>query len=125
MYREAVLSARERLALRNHDTLAQRGVALIDAILIAEEAHFGARERKRGGHIDFNRIFANFSTLSRVILNPDDDMTFGNGKFPGNSPDDFRSVDTNEMQFPWNQDEIDFDQWFNGIFNDLQPSPLG
>lgn len=125
IYREAVLSARERLALRNHDTLAQRGVALIDAILIAEEAHFGARERKRGGHIDFNRIFANFSTLSRVILNPDDDMTFGNGKFPGNSPDDFRSVDTNEMQFPWNPDEIDFDQWFNGIFNDLQPSPLG
>lgn len=122
MYREAVLSARERLALRNHDLLAQRGVALIDAILIAEEAHFGARERKRGAHIDFNRIFANYSTLSRVILNPDDDMAFG--KLPGNSPDDFRSVDTNEMQFSWNQDEVDFDIWFNGIFNDLQPSPL-
>jgi hypothetical protein len=34
-------------------------------------------------------------------------------------------VDTNEMQFAWNQDEIDFDIWFNGIFTDLQPSPLG
>ncbi|EPS30788.1 hypothetical protein PDE_05740 [Penicillium oxalicum 114-2] len=123
MYRDAVLSARERLASRNHDTLAQRGVALIDAILIAEEAHGGAKERKRKGHIDFHRIFANFSTLSRASLLPDDDMSFG--KLSGNSPDDFRSVDTNEMQFSWNSDEIDFDIWFNGIFNELHPPALG
>ncbi|KAJ5175444.1 uncharacterized protein N7482_001321 [Penicillium canariense] len=122
LYREAVVAARERLALRNHDLLAQRGVALIDAILIAEESNFGAKESKRGGHIDFHRIFANFSTLSRVILNPEDEMVFG--RFPGNSPDDFRSVDTNEIQFSWNQEEIDFESWFNGIFNDFQPSPL-
>ncbi|KAF7718611.1 Fungal Zn(2)-Cys(6) binuclear cluster domain-containing protein [Penicillium ucsense] len=123
MYRDAVLSARERLASRNHDILAQRGVALIDAILIAEEAHFGPKERKRAGHIDFHRIFANFSTLSRANLLPDDDLSFG--KLSGNSPDDFRSVDTNEMQFSWNSDEIDFDIWFNGIFNELQQPTLG
>ncbi|KAJ5683120.1 hypothetical protein N7462_006285 [Penicillium macrosclerotiorum] len=122
MYRDAVVTARERLASRNQDVLAQRGVALIDAILIAEGSGLGAREKRRGATIDFNRIFANFSTLSRVILNPEDELALG--RFTGNSPDDFASVDTNEMQLSWDQEEIDFDIWFNGIFNDFQPSSL-
>lgn len=108
IYRDAVAAARERLASRVGDVLAQRGVALIDAISIAEGS---------GSSIDVNRIFANFSTLSR---NAEDATMFG--EVPADSPDGIPGVDT-EMQLTWNQEE-DFDRWFNEVFNTLETPPV-
>ncbi|KAJ5763264.1 hypothetical protein N7533_001945 [Penicillium manginii] len=127
LYRDAVLSARDRLAQRHSDVLAQRGVALVDAIFISEgsESSFGTIELKPGMPIDFNRIFANFSTLSKMNPNADvDDMSIT--KLLGNTPEGSGSAgfDADEMALAWNQEEIDFDAWFNGVFNTLQTSPL-
>ncbi|KAJ5090484.1 hypothetical protein N7532_009168 [Penicillium argentinense] len=125
LYRDAVISARDRLALRHSDVLAQRGVALIDAIFISEGSSISAVELKPGKPIDFNRIFANFSTLSKMNPNADvDDMSIT--KLLGSTPEGSGSAgfDADEMALAWNQEEIDFDAWFNGVFNTLQTSPL-
>ncbi|KAJ5225192.1 hypothetical protein N7468_006417 [Penicillium chermesinum] len=116
MYRIAVIAARNRLAARTGDLLAQRGVALIDSILIAEQSSSDGARTNNQTSIDFNRIISNFSTLSRASVIPySDEMT--PSKMSANTPDGMNSVDMNEVQFPWNQEEIDFDRWFNGIFN--------
>lgn len=114
MYRLAVIAARHRLAARTGDVLAQRGVALIDSILIAEQSYSDVPGMSSQTSIDFNRIIANFSTLSRASAIPySDEMTPGKVS----ASDGMASTDMNELQFPWNQEEIDFDRWFNGIFN--------
>lgn len=116
MYRAAVIAARHRLAGRTGDVLAQRGVALIDSILIAEQSYSDGKSLHNQTSIDFNRIIANFSTLSRASAIPySDEMT--PGKVSANTPDGMSSTDLNDFQFAWNQEEIDFDRWFNGIFN--------
>lgn len=123
IYRETIAAARDRLVARNCDVLAQRGVALIDAISIAEGSAYGASELNRGASIDFNRIFANFSTLSRLNLNVNaDEMIFG--KVLGDSPEGMPEIDADDMQVTWNQEEVDFDSWFNDVFNNLQTSSL-
>ncbi|KAJ5632275.1 hypothetical protein N7490_008614 [Penicillium lividum] len=122
MYRTAVLAARDRLASRNGDVLAQRGVALINAIFIAEQS--GSKpELNRLTSIDFNRVFTNFSTLSKATAIPSpDEMT--PGKFSTGTPETIDAPDVSEMQLPWNQEEIDFDLWFNGIFNNFPGNQL-
>lgn len=123
IYREAVAAARERLASRECDVLAQRGVALIDAISIAEGSCYGPSDMKPGASIDVNRIFANFSTLSRLNLSVNaEDVIFG--KFPADSPEGLPGVEGDEMQLAWNQEEIDFDSWFNEVFNNFQGPPI-
>ncbi|KAJ5778518.1 hypothetical protein N7520_001764 [Penicillium odoratum] len=122
MYRTAVLAARDRLASRNGDVLAQRGVALINAIFIAEQSGSNP-EMKRLTSIDFNRVFTNFSTLSKATAIPSpDEMT--PGKFSTGTPETIDAPDVSELQLPWNQEEIDFDLWFNGIFNNFPGNQL-
>jgi hypothetical protein len=125
IYREVVAAARDRLALRSSDVMAQRGVALIDAISIAEGAGYNASNLNRGSSIDVNRVFANFSTLSRSNLNVSaEDIIFG--KIPGESPEVLTGsvTDTDEMQLAWNQEEVDFDSWFNEVFHNFQGPTL-
>lgn len=122
-YREAVIAARDRLAYRSFDVLAQRGVALIDAIFIAEQSSPGNAERSQRAANYFSRVSENFSTLSRVGLSVEvGNMPLGN--FFGNSPENATKEDNEEMQLEMGQGEIDFDAWFNGIFNDISSSQL-
>lgn len=124
LYRDAVLTARDRLASRHSDVLAQRGVALVDAIFISEGSSLGSLEPVPGMPIDFNRILVNFATLSKLNPHADaDDMSIT--KLLGSTPEGSGSAgfDADEMAMAWNQ-EIDFDAWFNGVFNTLQTSPL-
>ncbi|KAJ5810455.1 uncharacterized protein N7503_002673 [Penicillium pulvis] len=123
MYRTAVLAARDRLSSRNGDVLAQRGVALINAIFIAEQSGSSAPEMNRLKPIDFNRVFSNFSTLSKASAIPSpDEMT--PGKLSTGTPETIDAPDVGEMQLAWNQEEIDFDLWFNGIFNNYTGNQL-
>ncbi|KAJ5108823.1 hypothetical protein N7456_005498 [Penicillium angulare] len=123
MYRMAVVAARDRLASRTGDILAQRGVTLIDAISIAEQSGSNVPEPNRLSSIDFNRVFANFSTLSKATLIPlADEMT--PGRISTGTPENFDPLDLGEMQLAWNQEEIDFDLWFNGIFNNFPDHQL-
>lgn len=125
IYREVVAAARDRLAIRSGDVMAQRGVALIDAISIAEGAGYSASNSNRGSSIDVNRVFANFSTLSRSNLNVSaEDIIFG--KIPGESPEGLTGsvIDADEMQLAWNQEEVDFDSWFNEVFHNFQGPTL-
>ncbi|KAJ5929648.1 hypothetical protein N7454_006598 [Penicillium verhagenii] len=118
MYRTAVLAARDRLASRNGDVLAQRGVALINAIFIAEQSSPNVSEMNRLTSIDFNRVFTNFSNLSKASAIPSpDEMT--PGKLSTGTPETIDAPDMSELQLAWNQEEIDFDLWFNGIFNNF------
>lgn len=126
-YREAVIAARARLAFRHSDVLAQRGVALIDAIFISEQSSPGNAERSQRATNYFNRVSENFSTLSGVGLSADvGNMPLGN--FFGNSPENVTEGDDEdvqlEVQLEVRQEEIDFDAWFNGIFNDISTSQL-
>ncbi|KAJ5935625.1 hypothetical protein N7466_005172 [Penicillium verhagenii] len=117
MYRTAVLAARDRLASRHGDVLAQRGVALINAIFIAEQSSPNVSEMNRLTSIDFNRVFTNFSNLSKASAIPSpDEMT--PGKLSTGTPETIDAPDMSEM-LAWNQEEIDFDLWFNGIFNNF------
>ena len=123
MYRTAVLAARDRLSSRNGDVLAQRGVALINAIFIAEQSGSSAPQMNRLKPIDFNRVFTNFSTLSKASAIPSpDEMT--PGKLSTGTPETIDAPDVGEMQVAWNQEEIDFDLWFNGIFNNYTGNQL-
>ncbi|KAJ5565192.1 hypothetical protein N7513_001434 [Penicillium frequentans] len=123
MYRTAVLAARDRLSSRNGDVLAQRGVALINAIFIAEQSGSSAPEMNRLKPIDFNRVFSNFSTLSKASAIPSpDEMT--PGKLSTGTPETIDAPDVGELQLAWNQEEIDFDLWFNGIFNNYTGNQL-
>lgn len=123
MYRTAVLAARDRLSSRNGDVLAQRGVALINAIFIAEQSGASAPDMNRLKPIDFNRVFTNFSTLSKASAIPSpDEMT--PGKLSTGTPENIDAPDVGDMQLAWNQEEIDFDLWFNGIFNNYAGNQL-
>lgn len=123
-YREAVIAARERLAARVCDVLAQRGVALIDAIFIAEQASPSSAEKNQRATHYFNRVSDNFSTLSRVGLSIDvGDIPRSTNSF-GNSPGEGPELDIEELPLALGPEEVDFDAWFNGIFNDFSTPQL-
>jgi hypothetical protein len=103
VHKTAIINARTRLALRQGDVLAQRGVALIDAIFMQASGS----KYNSGEAINFNEIISNFSTLSRLA--PLHDFI----------PVDDEVVDMDNVQFDLDQMETDFDTWFSGIFNDL------
>ena len=46
------------------------------------------------------------------------------GRISGGSPEGVAGVDVGEMQLAWNQEEVDFDLWFNGIFNNFSDTQL-
>ena len=123
LHRTAVLGARDRLAARQFDVLAQRGVALIDAIFITEQSSIGSSKTKQGPLSDFSRIFSNFSTLSKVTLNPYPDEATPS-KTTLCSPEAVIRADTDELQCNWGEEEVDFDAWFNGVFNNFQGSQI-
>lgn len=123
IYRTSVLSARDRLAARQFDVLAQRGVALIDAIFITEQSSLDNSKTKQGSLDDFGRIFSAYSTLSKVTSNPSlDEMA--PAKPPGHSPEVAARAEADEIQLAWDEAEIDFDAWFNGVFSGFQSSHL-
>ncbi|KAJ5895396.1 hypothetical protein N7495_007087 [Penicillium taxi] len=130
-YRAAIVAARDRLAARAGDVFAQRGVALINAISISEQsAYYPSQPAQlyppqpaQHTSIDFHRVFANFSTLSKAAAIPYmDEMT--PGKFSDTISEGLPSGDMDEMQLGWNQDETDFDSWFKGIFNNFPGTQL-
>ncbi|CAI7652819.1 unnamed protein product [Penicillium glandicola] len=111
-HKDAIVAARTRLADRTHDVLAQRGVALIDAIFTADTDSGSAA-------IDFGQILAKFSTFTRMNLGPDTPDTSA-GIFLDADPQDLIGAHFNEMQPAWDTaEDIDFDAWFNGTFHTL------
>lgn len=92
MYKELVVSARQRLQQRRGDRMADRGVKLIDTILSEEER---SSSRKNFTTIDFHKVLANFLELDHDTASVRSNTSVGMGDF-----------NTNE----------DFDIWFNQIF---------
>jgi hypothetical protein len=114
-HKDAIVAARTRLADRTNDVLAQRGVALIDAIFTADTASGPAGL----GMIDFGQILAKFSTFTRMNLGPDTPDT-SVSRFSNSDPQDVIGAHFNEMQPAWDTaEDIDFDAWFNGTFHTL------
>ncbi|KAI2732355.1 transcriptional regulator family: Fungal Specific TF [Penicillium roqueforti] len=115
-HKDAIVAARTRLANRSNDVLAQRGVALIDAIFTADAASGPGLGNKT---IDFDQILAKFSTFTRMNLGPDSPNT-SVSRFSNSGPQDVIGAHFNEMQPAWDTaEDIDFDAWFNGTFHTL------
>ncbi|KAJ5423855.1 Monooxygenase FAD-binding [Penicillium cf. griseofulvum] len=116
-HKDAIVAARTRLADRTNDVLAQRGVALIDAIFTADTASGSAG--LGNGMIDFGQILAKFSTFTRINLGPNTPDT-SVSRFSNSDPQDVIGAHFNEMQPAWDTaEDIDFDAWFNGTFHTL------
>ncbi|KAJ5496915.1 hypothetical protein N7463_008902 [Penicillium fimorum] len=116
-HKDAIVAARTRLADRTNDVLAQRGVALIDAIFNSDTASGPAGLRNR--MIDFGQILAKFSTFTRMNLGPETPDT-SVSRFSNSDPQDVIGAHFNEMQPAWDTaEDIDFDAWFNGTFHTL------
>ncbi|CAG8921005.1 unnamed protein product [Penicillium salamii] len=117
-YREAIHAARTRLAARNNDVLAQRGVALIDAIFTADP--FAGISGHHQKSVDFSQILAKFSSFTRLNLSPDTPET-SVGRFSDIDSEDVIGAHFDQMQPAWDTaEDIDFDAWFNGTFHSLQ-----
>ncbi|KAK4870435.1 hypothetical protein LT330_004783 [Penicillium expansum] len=116
-HKDAIVAARTRLADRTNDVLAQRGVALIDAIFTADTSSDSAGPGNK--MIDFGQILAKFSTFTRINLGPDTPDTTVS-RFSNTDPQDVIGAHFNEMQPVWDTaEDIDFDAWFNGTFHTL------
>lgn len=116
-HKDAIVAARTRLAARVNDVLAQRGVALIDAIFTADSALGPAGSGSR--MIDFGRILAKFSTFTRMNLGPDTPDT-SVGRFSNSDSAEIINAHFTEMQPAWDTaQDIDFDAWFNETFHAL------
>ncbi|CAG8904118.1 unnamed protein product [Penicillium egyptiacum] len=115
-HKDAIVAARTRLADRINDVLAQRGVALIDAIFTADTASGSGLGNKM---IDFGQILAKFSNFTRMNLGPEaPDTTLT--KFSNADPQDVIGAHFDEMQPAWDTaEDVDFDAWFNGTFHTL------
>ncbi|GME38743.1 hypothetical protein GTA08_BOTSDO10511 [Neofusicoccum parvum] len=130
LYEELVRSARERLAARQDDVLAERGVRLADLILSeaetgqAVDVTDGQIGRSRPGVgpanvINFGRIMAryvqqeNLARGSSIGTSEPDQFSFG-GLIPGSSPGEEGLAGF----FPGALDTSvqSFDVWFNEIF---------
>ncbi|QQK44268.1 Fungal transcriptional regulatory protein, N-terminal [Penicillium digitatum] len=113
-HKDAIVAARTRLADRTNDVLAQRGVALIDAIFTADIA---SDSKGRGTKmIDFGQILAKFSTFTRINLTPDTPDA-SPIRFSNADPHDVISAHFKEMHPAWDTaEDTDFDAWFNGTF---------
>jgi hypothetical protein len=122
-YRDAIHAARTRLAARNNDVLAQRGVALIDAIFTAEISMGTSGQRRKV--MDFGQILAKFSSFTRLHLGPDTPES-SVGRFSDMDTQDVIGAHFEQMQPAWDTaEDIDFDAWFNGTFHSLQdPLPF-
>lgn len=122
MYRAAILSARDRLSSRDGDVLAYRGVALIDAIFITERPGLEDPCVQRPTSIDFNRIFATFSTLSASSTIPFADHLTPE-QISSGTPQTIEHAEGGDFQLSGGQQDIDFDLWFNEIFNHISGHP--
>lgn len=130
LYEELVRSARERLAARQDDVLAKRGVRLADLILSEAETRqavdvtAGQPRRSRPGVspanvVNFGRIMAryvqqeNLARGSSIGASEPDHFSFG-GLIPGSSPGEEGLAGF----FPGALDTSvqSFDVWFNEIF---------
>ena len=118
IYRDAILSARDRLSWRDGDVLAHRGVALIDAIFIAEQPGLEGPCVQRPTSIDFNRIFATFSTLNTSSTIPFVDQLTPDQVSSG-TPQTIEHAEAGDFQLLGSHQDIDFDLWFNEIFNHI------
>lgn len=121
-YSDAIYAARTRLSARNHDVLAQRGVALIDAIFTADP--FMSSSDQPGRMIDFPQILAKFSTFTKSKSGSDAPETLFSG-FSDVEFDDVIGAHLDQMQPAWDTaEDIDFDAWFSGTFYSLH-DPCG
>lgn len=117
MHKQAIVAAREHLACRKIDVLAQRGVALIDILLdsplLEDASTFGA-------HViaEFNRVTSN------ALCIPYSGMQEGSQPEPTNVPafshetfvNDMGTMDYSTMDFEMEYAGNEFEKWFNGIF---------
>ncbi|PKY04719.1 hypothetical protein P168DRAFT_289592 [Aspergillus campestris IBT 28561] len=119
IYTGAIEAARNRLATRTGDILAQRGVALIDAIFLAEQSSTDPSQTQLPSKsIDFNRIIVEYSALRQLTLGSDSDGILAGADTTSSHADVGVSLDlNNNASFaPAAEMAIDFDTWFNGIF---------
>jgi hypothetical protein len=101
-YRELISGARERLARRRGDVMADRGVKLIDTMLHEED-----NASRLPGHrptINFRKVVAEFLALDNPM------SVLGIGTVAGTAQA--------EPGFPMNED---FNAWFSEIFGDVEP----
>ncbi|KAJ5782868.1 hypothetical protein N7457_004642 [Penicillium paradoxum] len=116
-HKDAIVAARARLSVRVNDVLAQRGVALIDAIF-TDSALGSTSSGNRT--TDFGEILAKFSTFTRMNLGPDTPDT-SVGRFSNSDSQDVIGAHFTEMQPAWDTaQDIDFDAWFSETFHALQ-----
>lgn len=119
MHRNAVVAAREHLACRQIDVLAQRGVTLIDIMLnsptLEDASTFGA-------HIvaEFNRV--NSDALRVQHPGQQADVPPEPVNLPVFSQDfinDMGTMDYSTTDFDMDYTGNEFEKWFNGIFLDV------
>ncbi|CAL5868421.1 uncharacterized protein PFLUO_LOCUS2646 [Penicillium psychrofluorescens] len=104
-YKAAITAARSRLAMREGDVLAHRGVALIDTIFYSEDS-----TPNTDNLIDFNRACAQFSTLT-LKSTSDELPLYG---VLGDSVEN--KIETYDHLNLGTDVDFEFDTWFNGIF---------
>ncbi|KZF26689.1 hypothetical protein L228DRAFT_279860 [Xylona heveae TC161] len=116
LYRALVVAAKDRLAARRGDVLAQRGVTLIETILLEEATAFdpsiaadisaAPHGRKQSGRaVNFHNVMANFLVMNNAVF----------GKDHGNYPE---QGDFADSLLGMNDD---FNLWFDQIFGVVGP----
>lgn len=120
MHKEAVVAAREHLAYRKVDVLAQRGVTLIDILLDSR----GSEDLSTfGTHVmaEFNNITSKMISVpygGEQATHPF--ASVGLPAFP--HEDSFNGVETvdySTIDFEFDYTGNEFEKWFNGIFVDV------
>lgn len=120
LHKEAIVAAREHLAGRKIDVLAQRGVTLIDILLHSR----GSEDPSTfGAHVitEFNNITSNINSVpyggEQEIGEPASTalpVFFHQDIFSG-----VESMDYSSMDFDIDYMGNEFEKWFNGIFVDV------
>ncbi|PYI28707.1 hypothetical protein BP00DRAFT_350408 [Aspergillus indologenus CBS 114.80] len=122
-FRVAILAARNRLADQKSDILAQRGVALIDAIFASEgnldlDFYRAVADVLRFGQTTHGEPSSSSSTTTTstttIPLLPDLSEPY---RSPGNT-----ATPDSQSTFDPHPDNMDFETWFNHIFYHLSSS---
>lgn len=115
-HHETIQAARLRLMTRKQDTLAQRGVFLINTILPEVEGGTPvpnqAQESALSNAVNFKEVAARFSTEWTLlgVEFDSDTLNSGAGAFP------LATEHQREQYVPGYESAVDFEAWFNDVF---------